>query len=95
MEMGFVFSFFPFEHGQKALTARYLCGILSGTIFKNSVELVLQETSLLAHTLNEIKTLNILESSHSNYEIKMLQTEKGINTKKSEIHQVGHPSPGS
>lgn len=52
--------------------------MLSGTILKNLVGLVLQET----HTLNEMKILNILESNNSSNEIKMPQTEKGINTKK-------------
>lgn len=91
-----MFSYLPFEHYQKPYPARYLYGILSGSIFKNLVELVLQETSLLAHTLNEIKALNILESNHFNNEIKIMkQTEKAINTEKCTMCQVSHPAPGS
>lgn len=72
-------SYLPFEHYPKPLhPVRYLNGMLSGTILKNLVGLVLQET----HTLNEMKILNILESNNSSNEIKMPQTEKGINTKK-------------
>lgn len=67
-------------------------GYFLEAFLKNLEELVLQETSFLAHTLNEIKTLNILESNHSNNEIKMPQTEKGINTEKCEMYQVSHPS---
>lgn len=65
-------------------------GMLSGSIFKNLVELVLQET-LLAHTMNEIKTLNILESNHSNNEIEIPQTKHDANTKNCALHH--HPSP--
>ena len=60
--------------------------MLSGSIFKNLVELVLQET-LLAHTLNEIKTLNILDSNHSNNEIEIPQTEHDANTKTCALHR--------
>lgn len=90
-----MFSYLPFEHYQKPYPAWCLYGILSGSILKNLVELVLQETSLLAHTLNEIKALNVLESNYANNEIKMPQTEKAINTEKCTMCQVSHPAPGS
>lgn len=68
--------------------------MLSGTILKNLAGQVLQET-LLAHTLNEIKILNILESNNSNNEIKDAtnwKRHKYKKKKKSEMWNVSSRS---